>query len=112
MPGLAGRSHTLGRVAPVGAEDTVVEIQQQKQDGADFIKIGLVGPKVFFTAIPEAKRVGLPALGHLQQGIDTAQASRAGFRSIEHLGPGGTIWAACSTQETQCAKGSVGSKQQ
>jgi hypothetical protein len=84
----------------VSIEDMGVEIRQQKRDGADFIKIGLVSPAVFFAAIVDAKRVGLPALGHLQEGVDTAQASRAGFRSIEHLGPGDTIWAACSTQET------------
>jgi imidazolonepropionase-like amidohydrolase len=83
----------------VSIKDTEFEIRQQKQDGADFIKIGLVSPAVFFAAIAEAKRVGLSALGHLQEGVDTAQSSRAGFRSIEHLGPGGTIWAACSTQE-------------
>ena len=83
----------------VSAQDTVAEIRQQKLDGADFIKIGMVSPAVFFTAISEARRVGLPALGHLQEGVDTSQASRAGFRSIEHLGPGDTIWAACSTQE-------------
>ena len=83
----------------VSIEDTDFEIRQQKQDGADFIKIGLVSPAVFFEAIAKAKRVGLPALGHLQEGVDPAQASQAGFRSIEHLGPGDTIWAACSTQE-------------
>jgi hypothetical protein len=83
----------------VSIEDTGAEIRQQQHDGADFIKIGLVSPAVFFAAIAEAKRVGLPALGHLQEGVDAAQASRAGFRSIEHLGPGDTIWAACSTQE-------------
>jgi imidazolonepropionase-like amidohydrolase len=84
----------------VSLKDTDVEIRQQKQDGADFIKIGLVSPAVFFEAIAEAKRVGLPALGHLQEGVETAQASRAGFRSIEHLGPGDALWTACSTQET------------
>jgi hypothetical protein len=83
----------------VSIEATGVEIRQQKQDGADFIKIGLVSPAIFFAAIAEAKRVGLPALGHLQEGVDTAEASRAGLRSIEHLGPGDAIWAACATQE-------------
>jgi hypothetical protein len=30
--------------------------------------------------------------------VDAAQASRAGFRSIEHLGPGDSIWIGCSTE--------------
>jgi imidazolonepropionase-like amidohydrolase len=74
------------------------EIREQKKQGADFIKVGLVSPDVFFAAIAEGKRVGLPVLGHLQEGVDAAQASRAGFRSIEHLGPGDSIWIGCSTE--------------
>ncbi len=84
----------------VGSTDRVIdEIRQQKNQGADFIKVGLVSPDVFFAAIKEGKRVDLPVLGHLQEGVDAAQASRAGFRSIEHLGPGDSIWIGCSTEE-------------
>jgi len=85
----------------VGSADRVIdEIRQQKNQGADFIKVGLVSPDVFFAAIAEGKRVGLPVLGHLQEGVDAAQASHAGFRSIEHLGPGDSIWIGCSTNQT------------
>jgi imidazolonepropionase-like amidohydrolase len=80
-------------------DQVVDEIREQKTQGADFIKVGLVSPEVFFAAIAEGNRVGLPVLGHLQEGVDAAQASRAGFRSIEHLGPGTSIWIACSTDE-------------
>jgi imidazolonepropionase-like amidohydrolase len=84
-----------------GSLDMVTtEIRQQKSQGADFIKVGLVSPDVFFAALAEGKRVGLPVLGHLQEGVDAAQASKAGFRSIEHLGPGDSIWIGCSTNET------------
>jgi imidazolonepropionase-like amidohydrolase len=79
--------------------DSVKEqIREQKKQGADFIKVGLVSPDVFFAAIAEGKQVGLPVLGHLQEGVDAAQASQAGFRSIEHLGPGDSIWIGCSTE--------------
>jgi imidazolonepropionase-like amidohydrolase len=81
------------------ADRVTAEIRQQKNQGADFIKVGLVSPDVFFAAIAEGKRVGLPVLGHLQEGVDAAQASQAGFRSIEHLGPGDSIWIGCSTEE-------------
>jgi len=80
------------------ADRVTEEIRQQKNQGADFIKVGLVSPDVFFAAIAEGKRVGLPVLGHLQEGVDAAQASQAGFRSIEHLGPGDSIWIGCSTE--------------
>jgi imidazolonepropionase-like amidohydrolase len=84
-----------------GSTDRVVdEIRQQKNQGADFIKVGLVSPDVFFAAIAEGKRVGLPVLGHLQEGVDAAKASRAGFKSIEHLGPGDSIWIGCSTEDS------------
>jgi hypothetical protein len=75
------------------------EIKQQKLDGADFIKVAILDPQVFFAAIAESKRVGLPIVGHLQEGVDAAQASQEGFRSIEHLGPGDTVWIACSTDQ-------------
>jgi imidazolonepropionase-like amidohydrolase len=94
MPGSVLTPFNAGSPAKVATE-----IQQQKIQGADFIKVGLVSPEVFFAAIAEAKRVGLPALGHLQEGVDATQASQAGFRSIEHLGPGTTIWVGCSTEE-------------
>ena len=69
------------------ADEVTEEIRQQKNQGADFIKVGLVSPEVFFAAIAEGKRVGLPVLGHLQEGVDAAQASQAGFRSIDTSDP-------------------------
>ena len=91
-------------LTPFNAESVnsaIDEIDRQKSEGADFIKIALVSPQVFFAALAEAKRVGLPALGHLQAGVDAAQASQAGFKSIEHLGPGDSIWIGCSTEQAR-----------
>jgi hypothetical protein len=81
------------------SQEVAAEIQRQASEGADFIKVALVGPTVFFAAITEAKGLGLPIVGHLQEGVSTADASRAGFKSIEHLGPGDAIWIDCSTAE-------------
>jgi hypothetical protein len=64
------------------------EIQEQKLQGADFIKVGIVDPQIFFGVIAESKRVDLSIVGHLQEKVDASQASQEGFRSIEHLGPG------------------------
>lgn len=83
------------------SEAVTAEIQQQKAQGADFIKVGLVNPEVFFTAIEEAKRVGIPILGHLQEGTNPIDASQAGFKCIEHLGPGSTVMVGCSTIEPE-----------
>ena len=82
-------------------EAVTAEIQLQKAQGADFIKMGFVSPAVFEAAMQEGRRSGVPVLGHLQDGVDAADAAKAGFRSVEHLGPGATVWVACSTAETE-----------
>ena len=81
------------------AKDVADEIRRQKAQGADFIKVGFVNPDVFFAAVEEANRVGIAILGHLQEGTDALAATRAGFRSVEHLGPGSTVWVGCSDDE-------------
>ena len=77
----------------------VAEVDRQKAEGADFIKVIDVSPETFFAVGREATRLGLPFLGHLPNGIDPLDASRAGFRSIEHLGPSANILIGCSTDE-------------
>jgi len=78
----------------------VATVAEQYTAGADFIKVGFVPPDVFFAAQAEAGRLGIPILGHLPVNIDVIRASRNGIRSIEHLGPGLGILAACSSDET------------
>jgi len=80
-------------------EDARAEVRRQKGEGADFAKAGMMGADAFLAALDEAAKVGLPLLGHLQDGVDAAEASRLGFRSIEHLGPGAAVWLGCSSQE-------------
>ncbi len=82
-------------------EAAIAEVRQQKEQGADFVKVGVCGPAVFRAAMEEAERAGIPILGHLQGGINAAEASHAGFKSIEHLGPGDTVWIGCSTKEAE-----------
>lgn len=80
-------------------EEARATVREEKQQGADFIKVGLATPAAFFAAEDEAKRQGLPFAGHLQEGVDAAEASRRGMAAIEHLGPGDTVLVGCSTQE-------------
>ena len=84
--------------------DAVAAVRDQAAEGADFIKIALITPDVFFPAVAEARRLGIPVAGHLPAGIDVSRASRAGIRAIEHLGPGLTIIAGCSTDEVSLAE--------
>ena len=80
-------------------EAAVAEVQRQKSSGADFIKVVDVGPQAFFAAEDEAKRLGLPFVGHLPPSVDVVQASEHGMKSIEHLGPRDSVLIACSTEE-------------
>ncbi len=75
------------------------EIVRQKAEGADFVKMVLASPEVFYAALAAGRQVGIPVVGHLQPGTDAARASAEGFKSVEHLGPGDIIWTTCSSQE-------------
>ncbi|BBZ27029.1 amidohydrolase [Mycolicibacterium madagascariense] len=85
------------------ADRAVDMVREQHSAGADFIKIAAVTPEVYFPAQAEANRLGIPMLGHLPAGIDVVAAVEAGFHGIEHLGPGVTMLAACSTDQTNIA---------
>ncbi|PRY21584.1 amidohydrolase family protein [Pseudosporangium ferrugineum] len=81
------------------------EVRRQARDGADFVKAALITPEVYAAVQAEADRLSLPVAGHLPAGIDVRAASAAGFRSIEHLGPGLGVLAGCSCHEEQPAPG-------
>jgi Amidohydrolase family len=96
MPGAVLNPANAGTV-----KAALTTIREQHAAGADFIKAALVGSEVFFAAQAEARRLGLPIVGHLPAGIDVRLASKGGMRSIEHLGPGTGVLAGCSTEEAQ-----------
>lgn len=75
-------------------------VRQQKNDGADFIKIGMLSPDIFFATLAEAKRIGIPVLGHVTADANMMAASDWGFRSVEHLGLNYGGLTACSTEES------------
>lgn len=81
------------------AKAATAAVAEQHAAGADFIKVAVVTPEVFFAAHQEANRLGIPILGHLPVNIDVIEASKRGLKCIEHLGPGLGILAACSTDE-------------
>ncbi len=82
------------------ANEARAEVDRQKRQHADFIKIILVSRPAFFAAIDEAHRIGLPTAGHLPPDVSPLEASRAGFDSIEHFGTGNPFWIECSSDPT------------
>jgi len=61
-------------------------VDSLKQSGVDFIKVfDNLTPDEYYAIAEESKKVGLPFVGHLPQGIWASDASTAGQLSIEHL---------------------------
>jgi hypothetical protein len=82
-------------------EAAAAEVARQAAAGADLVKAALITPDLLPAAQAEAARHGIAVLGHLPAGVDVQAASRAGFRSIEHVGPGLGVIAGCSCAEAQ-----------
>jgi len=61
-------------------------VDSLKEGGVDFIKVfDHLTPDEYYAVAEESKKVGLPFVGHLPQGIWASDASTAGQLSIEHL---------------------------
>ena len=74
-------------------------MQQLKNDGADYVKTVSQNPGMFPILMAESKRLGLPVAGHIAPGISATEASNAGWRAVEHLGPALSLLLDCSTDE-------------
>ena len=85
-------------------EQAVATLRSQVEAGADFIKVAAVSPTVFAALQSAAIEVGTTISGHLPAASDPTTASRSGLRSIEHLGPGISMLAACSRDESAIRK--------
>lgn len=74
-------------------------VDDQKQKGAEFIKVynGLSRDS-YFAIIDESRRLNLPVVGHVPNGVSDWEASAAKQRSIEHLDG---IPLACSSREEE-----------
>lgn len=73
------------------------EVERQAEQGAGFIKVGLVDRETFFAVMEKVKELGLYAAGHLPGDVSLWEASDAGYRSIEHFGTGENLFYDCSS---------------
>src|SRR6266446_1165502 len=87
----------------VGSEEQAREaVDMLHKDGVDFIKVYSRLPRVaYFAVAAEAKKDGLPFVGHVPIYVSASEASVAGQRSIEHLSE---ILFACSHDESDLRK--------
>jgi imidazolonepropionase-like amidohydrolase len=84
----------------VEASRAVVNLKGQ---GVDFIKVQDALPRDLYIAVAsEAKRQGLPLAGHVPPSITALEATKAGQRSVEHLGGRfHGVLLACSDREAE-----------
>jgi imidazolonepropionase-like amidohydrolase len=102
-PQLTGTSeNSVQFAASNNAEAARRSVIHLKQAGADFVKVQSPVPRdAYFAIADEAKRQGLPFVGHVPELITAVEASEAGQRSMEHsMG----IWQSCSTAEPELRK--------
>jgi Amidohydrolase family len=85
------------------------QIAAQAAQGADFIKLIQVDRDVFFASVGAAHENGLRIGGHLPAAITPAEASDAGYDSLEHLGTGTSVWIETSTQRAALREDDPGS---
>lgn len=82
---LSGESLAGKRVGIANAGDARRAIEAAAQSGADFLKIRTNASRASYLAIAaEARRVGLPLVGHAPVGVSLLDVADAGHRSIEH----------------------------
>jgi imidazolonepropionase-like amidohydrolase len=83
--------------------DVRLAVQQVRRAGGDFVKSGAELPAALFNVLAnEARRQGLPLVGHVPDSVTADHFARVGGRSIEHLSglitgcdplPGPSIWS-------------------
>ncbi|GAA1369442.1 amidohydrolase family protein [Streptomyces beijiangensis] len=101
-PALKATAGDLLTPLNAGTVDGAVQaVREQHREGADFVKAGMTTRETFLAALEEANRLGIRLGGHLPADLDPREAARGGVWSIEHLGPGVTVFAAASSREAE-----------
>ena len=69
------------------ADEGRAAVDLLKSKGADCVKVyDQLTRDAYFAIVAEAKKVGLPVVGHVPLALTADEAANAGQRSIEHLG--------------------------
>jgi imidazolonepropionase-like amidohydrolase len=99
-PRVAGPSADLtdnslgGRIRIKTPDDAVRILDSLKAAGVTFVKYhdSYGDPSLYFAILREARRVGLPLIGHTPLKVSEAEATDSGQRSIEHIIENHTCW--------------------
>jgi len=75
-----------GSIAAGTPEEGREAVRRTQKDGYDYVKVYSGLPReVFFAIADEAKKLGIPFVGHVPDPVRVAEASDASMKSIEHL---------------------------
>lgn len=84
-PVVDGPKEAEYRLTVTNPQEAVEAVRSLKRLGVDFIKIHNAVPRdAYFALAEECKRQRITFVGHIPAGINAAEASDAGQRSIEH----------------------------
>lgn len=79
------------------AAQGVALVQQQKAQGAGFVKLVSASRDATLAILAEARTQGLGVAGHLSTSMTAMEQSAAGWQAIEHLGGGTGILLDCAS---------------
>ena len=99
-PALLGKPGRLLAGPAFAAPATAkAEVDRQKAEGVDFVKVVDLPAPAFLAAADAAHSARLPFAGHLPATVDPRAAIRARMSAIEHMGPTISLLLACSRDE-------------
>ncbi|HWZ45305.1 MAG TPA: amidohydrolase family protein [Candidatus Saccharimonadales bacterium] len=101
LPG--GKLRFPSSVAVTSTASAVAAVDSLKKQGVDFIKVqSVISRDDYMAAAAEARKQGLPIVGHVPDKVRIAEAVAAGQKSIEHLMG---LFEGCSTEEDKFIQG-------
>lgn len=84
------------------ADEARAAVRKMKADGAGYIKVyWMLSPETFDAIADEAKKIGIPFVGHVPFALSAFTASDRGIKSIEH---GTGTMETCSSREDELRK--------
>lgn len=85
-PFLPGGGSSPNLLVVSDSSDAVRVVDSLKTAGADFIKVrSFLTRDALFAILDEARRAGLPVIGHVQEQATVEESSEHGQRSLEHI---------------------------
>lgn len=98
-----GKLRFPSSVAVSNSASAIAAVDSLKAQGVDFIKVqSVISHDAYLAAAAEARKQGLPIVGHVPDKVRLREVVEAGQKSVEHLMG---IFEGCSTEEEKFLRG-------